>query len=147
MHQLAGGRAAVEEAWVGLFQNDHAGALDARVVGIDRRGDEVGEAHVGDKAAALVHLQHRLFARLPIRNLDLAAQNTGLDAYVGDRFGQAECAAPWLAVFARLRRSAAAHVVSALFIGAALMNRRKRQESRQAAGGRAGIHPCQLERR
>ena len=56
--QLARGRAAVEGAGVGFLQNDHAAALDARVVGVDGGGDEIGEAHVGDEAAALVDLQH-----------------------------------------------------------------------------------------
>ena len=82
----------------------------------------------------------------PIGDLDFAAQHAGLDAHVRDGFGQAKGAAPWFAVFAGLRRSAKAHVVVALFGGAALMDGRKRQESRQAAGGGAGVHPRQFER-
>ncbi len=69
--QLAGGRAAIEVAGVGLFQDHHAAALDARIVGIHGGGHEVGEAHVGDEAAALFHLQNRLFAVFPLGDATL----------------------------------------------------------------------------
>ena len=94
VHQFARGRAAVEGAGVGLFQDDHAGALDARVVGFHRRRDEVGEPHVGDEAAALLHLQHGLFAFLPFGHAHLAAEHAGIDADVRDGLGEAERAAP-----------------------------------------------------
>ena len=105
VHQLFGWGAAVEDALVGLFQNHHATALDARVVGVDRGGDKVGEGDVGDEAAALVHLQHRLLAVFPLGNAHFAAQHAGVDADVGDGLGEREGAAPGLAVFAGLRRS------------------------------------------
>ena len=108
---LLGRRAAVVEARVGLLQDDHAAALDARVVGVDGGGDEVGETHVGDEAAALVDLQDRLLALFPLGHADLAAEHAGIDADVGQRLGQGEGAAPDLAVLAGLRRAGQAHVM------------------------------------
>ena len=67
MHHLARRRAAIESPRITLLQNDDAASLDLLVGRLHRRGDEVGEAHVGDEASALIHLQHRLFARLSIR--------------------------------------------------------------------------------
>ena len=55
--ELFGGGSAVEGAFVGVFEDDDATALDARVVRVDGGGDEVGEGDVGDEAAALVDLQ------------------------------------------------------------------------------------------
>ena len=67
VNQLLGRGSAVEDALVALFQNHHATALDARVVGVDGGGDEVGEGDVGDEAAALVHLQPGAPRRLSTR--------------------------------------------------------------------------------
>ncbi len=119
-------------------------ALDARIVRIHRRGHEIGEAGVGDEAAALLHLQHRFPAFRPFGNAHLAAQHAGFDAHVGDRLGEAECAAPRFVLPSPGR--AAAHVELALLRRAALVDGRKRQASGQAAGGRAGVHPGQLKR-
>ncbi len=58
MHQLARGRAAIEGPGITFFDDYDAGALDSLIVGIHCRGDEIGEAHVGDEAAALLQLQH-----------------------------------------------------------------------------------------
>ena len=55
--ELLGRGAAIEDALVGFFEDHDATALDARIVGVDGGGDEVGEGDVGDEAAALVHLQ------------------------------------------------------------------------------------------
>src|ERR1035441_6153356 len=54
--------------------NHHAGTLDAIVPGIDRSGNEIGEAHVGDEAAALFHVQERLLAVRPFRAANFAPQ-------------------------------------------------------------------------
>ena len=98
MHHLARRHAAVVDARVGLLEDDDAAALDPRVVGVDRGGREVGEAHVGDEPGALLHLEQRLPALRPLGDADLAAEQAGLDADVGQRLGQAEGAAPDLAV-------------------------------------------------
>ena len=104
MHQLLRRRAAIERSLVALFQNHNAASLDALIAGIHRRGDKVGEGNIGDKASALLHLQHRLFALFPLRNPHLAAQHSGVHAHVGNRLGQGESAAPRLPILARLRR-------------------------------------------
>jgi len=137
----------VEYALVGLFQDHEATALDARVVGVDCGGDEVGEGDVGDEAATLVHLQPGFFAILPLGNAHLAVQHAGVDAHVGDGFGEHEGAAPGLAVLSRLRRSGQRLVVGDLLLGAALVNGRESQEAGEAGGGRAAVHPGQLEGR
>ena len=144
--QFAGGRAAVEGAGVGLFEDHHAGALDARIVGFDGGGHEVGEPHVGDEAAALLDLEHGLLALVPLGDAHLAAEHAGLDADVGDGLGEAEGAAPRLAVLAGLGGGAAGHVVVALLGGAAFVDGGEREASGQAAGGGAGVHPGEFER-
>jgi len=63
VHHLLGGRAAVPGAGIAFLEDDHAARLDAWVSGVDRGGHEVGVAHVGDEAAALVDLQERLLGR------------------------------------------------------------------------------------
>ena len=134
-----------QSAGVGFFEDDHATALDARVVGIDGGGDDVGEAHVGDEAAALVDLQHRFLAVLPLGDAHLAAQHAGFDADKRDRLGEGEGGADLLAVFAGLGRSGQRHVVGALLRRAALVDGGEAEVAGQAAGGGAGIHPGQLE--
>ena len=125
VHQLEGRRAAVEHARVPLLQDDHAAALDALVGAIDRGRHEVGEVHVRDEPAALVDLQHRLLAVLPLGNPDLARQH-------------ARCRRRRTAA-ARSARSAARQIsppfrghgagqVGLLLLGrAALVNRRQRR--------------------
>ena len=146
MDELLGGRAAVEDAGIAFLQNDHATALDARVVGIHGGGDDVGEAHVGDEAAALVHLQHRFAAVLPFGDAHLAGQHAGFDADKRDRFGERERGADLLAVFARFHRRGAGDVFGALLRRAALMNGREAEIAGEAARGGAGVHPGQFER-
>ena len=67
VHQLARRRPAIEGAGIALFDDHDARALDAFVAGIDRGGDEVGEAHVGDEASALLDVQASALRRLSIR--------------------------------------------------------------------------------
>ena len=117
---------------------------DARIVGIDRGGDEVGERHVGDEAAALIHLQNRLAAFRPMGDAHLAAQDSGIHADVGQRLGERECAAPGRAILTGSGRGATAHVSEALFGRAALVNGSQRQASGEAAGSGPGIHPRQF---
>ncbi|KAF5038846.1 hypothetical protein DSECCO2_550040 [anaerobic digester metagenome] len=139
---LERGRAAVEQAGVGLFQDDHARGLDARVGGVHGHGGEIGEVHARDEAAALVDLEHGLLAFLPGIDSHLADEHAGVHADVGQGLGQAERAAPGGLVRGR---GAQAHVVVALFGGAALVDGRQGQVARQGAGGRAGVHPGQFE--
>ena len=56
LNQFFGWGSVVESALVGFFEDHHATALDARVVGGDGGGGEVGEGDVGDEAAALFYL-------------------------------------------------------------------------------------------
>jgi hypothetical protein len=146
VHQLAGGRPAVEHAGIALLEHHHAGALDARVVGIDGGRDEVGERHVGDEAAALVDVEHRFGALGPLGDAHLPVQQARLDAYVRNRLGQAECAAPDLPVVARLRRARARQVERPLLGRAALVDGREREVTGEAAGGGARVDPRELER-
>src|SRR5262245_9764169 len=94
--QLAGGGAAVKEAWIGVFQDDHAAALKAGVGGVDGGGDEIGEIHVSDEAAALLDLEDGL-AIAPFGDADLAAEEAGFDTGVGEGFGEAKGSAPAIA--------------------------------------------------
>ena len=87
----------------------------------------------------------RVLALLPRGDADLAAKHAGFDADVGDWLGQAESAAPGLAVFAGLGRGGEGHVAIALFLRAALVNRGEGEASGQAAGGGAGIDPGEFE--
>ena len=137
----------VEGALVGIFQDHHATALDAWVVGGNRSGNEVGEGDVGDEAASLLHLQPRLFVFLPLGHAHLAAQHAGIDAHIGDGLGEHKGAAPGLAVLAGLWRRGKALVVAHLLRSAALVDGRERQESSQAGRGRAAVYPGQLEGR
>ena len=57
VHQFFGRGAVIENAFIALFENHHAAALDALIVGADGGGHEIGEGDVGDEAAALVYLQ------------------------------------------------------------------------------------------
>ena len=116
------------------------------VVGIHGGGDDVGEAHVGDEAAALVHLQQRFPAVLPFGHAHLAGQHAGLDAHERNRLGQRKRGADLLAGFAGLERGGAGDVFGALLRRAALVNRRQAEIARQAARGRAGVHPRQFKR-
>ena len=141
---LARRHAAVIDAGVGFLEDHDAAAFDARIGAVDGGGREVGEAHVGDEAGALVYLEHRLFALRPLRHADLAAEQAGLDADVGQRLGEAEGAAPDLPLLAGLRRHAARHVGIALRLGAALVDGREREVAGEAAGGGAGIDPGQF---
>ena len=63
MNQFLRRCAAIERTLVALFQNYDAASLDALIAGIDRGGNKVRAGNVGDEASALLHLQHRLFAR------------------------------------------------------------------------------------
>ena len=123
MHQLLGRRTAIVDARVVLLQDDHAAALDPVITGIDSGRDEVGERHVGDEAAALVHVQDRLLAFLPLLHRHLAAQYSRIHSHVGDRLGQREGASLYLAILARLRRRKSLHVLRLLLLRAPLVDR------------------------
>ena len=120
--------------------------LICRIVGIHGGGDDVGETHVRDETPALFHLQQRLAAVLPFRDAHLAGQHAGFDADERQRLGERERGAHLLAVFARLERRGGGDVFCALLRRAALVNRREAEIAREAAGGRAGIHPRQFKR-
>ena len=139
---LQGGRATVEHAGVALLQDDHARALDARVVADNGGGDKVGEVHVGDEAAALVDLEHRLLAVLPLGHAHLAAQHAGVDADKGQGLGQGEGPAPGRVVGSGAGQ---AHVALALLGRALFVDGREREVVGQAAGGGPGVDPGQLE--
>ena len=141
MDEFLGRRAAVELAGIRFLQNDHATALDARVIGLHGGGDDIGEAHVRDEAAALVHLQHRLGAVLPLGHAHLAGQHAGLDADEGDRFGERKRGVDLFAVFSRFHRRSPANVSGFLLRCAALVNGRQPEIAGEAACGGAGIHP------
>ena len=143
--QLLGGRPPVEHPGVGLLQDHHAAALDPRVGRVHGGGHEVGEAHVGDEPPALVHLEHRLLPVLPFGHANLAPQQARLDADVGQGFGEAEGAAPDLAILAGLGWDGVPHVRVPLLRRAALVDGGEAQIPRQTAGGGAGVHPGQLE--
>src|SRR5208337_3361455 len=96
---FSGWRAAIEDAGIGLFQNYDATALDPVIPGIDRRGDEIGEADVGDEAAALLHLQDGFLARLPLSDANLAVEHARVHADVRDGLSETEGAAPRLTRF------------------------------------------------
>ena len=146
VHQLTRRSTAVEHARIAFLDDHHAGALDAIVPGIHRSGNKVGEAHVGDEAAALLHVQQRLLAVHPFRDTNFAAQHAGIHANVGNRLGKTESPAIGMAIFAGCGRRGQCHVVGALLWRATLVDRRQGQASRQAASGGAGIHPGQLKR-
>ena len=143
MDELLGRRTAVKDARVPLFEDHHAGALETRVVGIHRGGDEVGEAHVGDEPAALAHLQDRLAAFRPLDDANPAGQHAGLDADKRNRLGEGERAAPGDLARGWSRQG---HVVISLLLGAALVDGRQRKTARQRTRRRAGIYPGQFVR-
>src|ERR1039458_10102897 len=139
--QLFGRRTAVECAFVGVLENDDATAFDARVVGVDRCGDEVGEDDVGDEAAALFYLQPGLFAVFPLRHGDSSTQHAGVDADIGDWLSEGEGSAPGLAIFTGLRRSGQGLVAGYLVGGAALVDGRQSQKAGEAGSGSAAVDP------
>ena len=145
VHKFFGRCSAIVGAFVRLFQNHHAAALDALVIGADRSGYKIGKGNAGDKTAALIHLQPGLLAVLPLGHAQLAVQHAGVHAHIRHGLGEREGSAPRLAVFSRLRGCRQLFVVRYLLGSSALVNRRKSQKSRQAPGGRAAIHPGQLK--
>ena len=144
--QFLGGRAAVPNSRIAFLQNHHATALESGVVGLDGGGDDIGETHVRDEAAALVHLQQRFLPVLPFGDAHFAGQHAGFDADERNRFGQGEGGAHLFAVFPGLERGGVGNVFGALLRRAALVNRRQAKIARQAACGRARVHPGQLKR-
>ena len=145
VHQFFRGRPRIEDTRIALFEDDHATAADPFVGAIHGRGDEVGEAHVGDESAAFVHLEQWFLTIRPLGDTDLAAEDIGFDADEGQRLGQSESAAPGGAILAGSRRCRLGHVGNALFGRTAFVNRRQSQVSRQAAGRGAGVDPGQFE--
>ena len=145
VHQFLGRRPAVEGALVGLFQNHHATAFDARIVGVHGRCDKVGKRDARDEPAALVHLQPRLLAVFPLGDADLAAQHAGIHAHIRNRLGQREGSAPRLAILTRLRRSGQLLIAAHLLQRAALVNGREREKPSQAGGRCAAVHPRQFK--
>ena len=143
--QFSRGHATVESAGIALFEDDEATALDTRVAGIHRGGDEVGETHVGDEAATLLHIEDGFFALLPFGDIDTPGEHTGLHADKRQRLGKGKSAVPLLAVFTGAGRHAARHVFRVLLRRPALMNGAQRQPGGQAARRGAAIHPRQFE--
>ncbi len=137
---------AVIEALIAFFKDDHAAGLDARVIAIDRRGDEIRVAHVRDKTAALFNLKDRLLAFFPFGDADTAGEHPGIDPDIRKRLGQRERTADDLAILARFRRHATAHILHLLLRRSFFMDRLKREVVGKARGRGAGIHPAQLER-
>ena len=91
-------------------------------------------------------MQQGFLSLLPRGDADLAAEEAGFDADVGQGFGEAEGSAPDRAAVARRRGHATAHVIVALFLGAAFMDGPQRKIAREATGGRAGVDPGEFER-
>src|SRR6266704_2407097 len=104
MNKLLGRRAAIKDAGISIFEDDHATAFDPSVSRIDGGRNEVRMADVGDEASALIHLELRLFAFLPFCDCNFSAKHAGLDPDIRNGFGQCERTAPSLAIFARLWR-------------------------------------------
>ena len=127
MNHLAGRGAAIENARIAFFEDHHAAAFDALVARVDGSGHEVRESDVGDEAAALLHLQYGFFAGFPFGDAQLTVEHAGVHTDVRDRLGQAESAAPRLAILTRLRRSREFHVTILLFWSAAFVNRSERK--------------------
>ncbi|OQC30369.1 MAG: hypothetical protein BWX70_01215 [Verrucomicrobia bacterium ADurb.Bin070] len=142
---LEGRRTAVEDARVGLLENHHAGGLDARIAGVNRGGEHVGDGHVGQESAALLDVQHRLLPLFPASHGDTAADHAGVHADVGQRLGEGESGAPRLAILAGLRRGAGAHVLLALLGRALLDDRPKAEVVDQAGGGGAAVDPREFK--
>ena len=138
-------RATIEDARIALFQNDHAASLDSVIARVNRGGHEVRESNVGDESAALLHLEDGFLPGFPLDDAHLAVEHAGVYADIGNRLGQAESAAPRLAILARLRGSRKFHVTILLLRGSALVNRSQGQTSGEAGGGSASVHPSQLK--
>ncbi len=147
MHELLGGRTAIVDPGIVLLQDDHAAALDTLVPRIDRRRDEVGERHVRDEAAPLLDVQDRFLSLFPLLDADLATQHAGVDAHVRNGLRQRESAPLDRPVLAGLRRREAPHILVFLLRRPLLVDRRQTEVARHRAGGRAAVHPRQLERR
>ena len=75
------------------------------IAGIHRGGHKIGKRNVGDKPAALLHLQHWLFAVFPRGDAEFSIEHPRIYADIGDGLGEAERSAPRLAIFSGLRRS------------------------------------------
>ena len=109
----------VEESWwtslrVGVPRSKVPGSVSSRItmqVPL-MRGSSDSTAAVTKLAKPMLVMkrprfstcEHGLFAFVPFGDADLAAEHAGLDADIGDGLGEAEGAAPGLAVFAGLRR-------------------------------------------
>ena len=141
VNHFLGGRATIEDARITLFQDDHAASLDSVIARVNGGGHKVRESNVGDETTALLHLEDGLFPRLPFDDTDLAVKHAGVYADIGNRLGQAERAAPGLAILAGLWGSRKFHVTILLFRGAALVNRCQSKTSGEAGGGSASVHP------
>ena len=142
---LEGRRAAVEDARVSLLENHHAGGFDARVTGVHRGGEHVGDGHVGQEATALLDVQHRLLTLFPTGHGDAAAEHAGIHADVGQRLGEGEGGAPRLTVFAGLRRGTGAHILLALLGRPLLDDRAEAEIVDQAGGGGAAVNPGEFK--
>jgi hypothetical protein len=81
--QLARGRAAVEDARVGFFQDHHAAALDARVVGSTAAVTKLAKPMLVMKRPRFSTCSIGSSPPSPFGDLHLAAQHAGLDADVG----------------------------------------------------------------
>ncbi len=145
MDHFLGGCATIEDAWITLFQNDHAASLDSFIARVDGGGHKVREANVGDEPAALFHLEDGLFPRLPLDDAHLAVEHAGVHADIRNRLGQAESAAPGLAILAGLWGCRKLHVTILLLGGTALVNWCQGQTSSEAGGSSASVHPSQLK--
>src|SRR5208337_1306279 len=100
--ELLGGCATVPNPGVAFFQDDHATAFEAGIIRIHGGGNDVGEAHVGDEAPPLVHLQHGFLSILPFGHAHLAGEHAGFNADEGDGFGEREGGADLFALLTRL---------------------------------------------
>ena len=134
--------AAVPEAGIVFVEDDHTARFNPRVGSFHGGGDEIGVAHIRDEPAALVHLQEWLLTVFPLGHPDFAIEQAGLDADVGQGFGQRKGAAPG---FLAGLGAGVAHVEIALFFRAAFMDRREREIASHRTGGGAGVHPGQFK--
>ena len=139
-------RAAIPNSGIAFLQNHHATALDFGIIRIHCRCDDVGKAHVRDEASALLHLQQRFTAVLPIRDAHFAGEHSGFDTGERNRLGQRKRRANLFARFTRFQRRGTADIFFTLLRRAAFVNRREAEIACQAARGRAGIHPREFKR-